>query len=187
MQSVVRKEDSLRWWYPWFVCKSTDRGMQRRRYRTITPTCDRWNIQKSNSQHQQRSKSTYKIKRIKVESQLAFFDKRVFDPNVNRYLNKAFDQCYIQNEKEKKWYYNKRVCEIDQGSFTSFVSSIYGARKIAEKRGLHQSIVTNWIQTKIPFALLNLALQCLRRPRSISRNVCFVGNNIETAHEVVKI
>ena len=130
--------------------------MQTRRYRTITLTCDRWNIQQSNSQYQQRSKSTYKIKGIKVESQLAFFDKRVFDPNVNLYLNKAFDQCYIQNEKEKKWHYNKRVCEIDQGSFTSFVSSIYGgmgrecstfynklARKIAEKRELHQSIVTN--------------------------------------------
>ena len=44
-----------------------------------------------------------------VRDQQAFFDVRVFDPNPNRYLNKALPQCYIQNEKEKKHQYNERV------------------------------------------------------------------------------
>ena len=61
------------------------------------------------------------------------------------------------------------------------------AKKIAEKRELHQSIVINWIRTKTYFALLKSALPWLRGSRSISRNVCFVGEKIEAAHEVAKI
>ena len=93
-----------------------------------------------------------------------------------------------------------KVLEIDHGSFTPPVFSIYGgmgrecsmfynklAKKIAEKRELHQSIVTNWIRTKISFALLKSALLCLSGSTSISRNVCFAGDNIEVAHEVAKI
>ena len=61
------------------------------------------------------------------------------------------------------------------------------AKKIAEKRELHQSMVINWIRTKTSFALLNSALLWLRGSRSISRNVCFVGDKTEAAHEVAKI
>ena len=61
------------------------------------------------------------------------------------------------------------------------------AKKIAEKGELHQSIVTNWIRTKISFELLKSALLCLRESRNISRNVCFVGDNIEAAHKFAKI
>ena len=44
-----------------------------------------------------------------VKDQQPFLDVRVFDPNANRYLNKALPQCYIKNEKEKKRQYNERV------------------------------------------------------------------------------
>ena len=121
-----------------------------------------------------------------VRGQQAFFDVGVSDPNANQYLNKALPQCYIQNEKEEERQYNERVLEIDHGSFTPFVFPIYGgmgrksrafynrlAKKIAEKRELHQSVVINWIRTKISFALLKSALLCLRGSRSISRNACF--------------
>ena len=93
-----------------------------------------------------------------------------------------------------------KVLEIDHGSFTPLVFSICGGmgrecsmfynklvKKIAEKRELHQSIVTNWIRTKISFALLKSALLCLSGSTSISRNVCFAGDNIEVAYEVAKI
>ena len=60
-------------------------------------------------------------------------------------------------------------------------------KEITEKGELDQSIVANWIQIKISFASLESAVLCLRGSRSISRNVCVVGDNIETAHEVAKI
>ena len=56
------------------------------------------------------------------------------------------------------------------------------AKEIAEKQELHQSIVTNWLRTKIFVALLKSALLCIRGLRSLSRYVCFVGDNIEAAH-----
>ena len=82
-----------------------------------------------------------------MRGQQAFFAVRLFGPNANRYLNKALPQCFIQNEKDKKWQCNERVLEIDHGSFTPLVFLIYGsmerecstshkrlAKKIAEKR-----------------------------------------------------
>ena len=57
-----------------------------------------------------------------VRGQQTFLDVRVFDPNANRYLNKALPQCYIQYEKEKKRQYNDRVLEIYPGSFTPLSS-----------------------------------------------------------------
>ena len=48
----------------------------------------------------------------------AFFSRKVFDPNTNRYLKAALPQCYIQNGKEKKRKFNNRVLQIDHGSFT---------------------------------------------------------------------
>ena len=59
-----------------------------------------------------------------MRGQHTLFDVRGFDPNANRYLNKALSQCYIQNEKEKKRQYNERVLEIDHRSFTPLVFSI---------------------------------------------------------------
>ena len=87
-------------------------------------------------------------------------------------------------KKEKKHRYNERVLEIDHESFTPLVLSIYWgmgrecgtfynrlAKKTAEKPELYQPIVTNWMQTKISFLLLKLALLCLCGSRSINRNV----------------
>ena len=59
-------------------------------------------------------------------------------------------------------------------------------KKILEKQDLHQSIVTYWIQTKISSLLLKSAL-CLCRSKRLSRNVCFVGDNIEVAYKAAKI
>ena len=109
-----------------------------------------------------------------MRRQQALFDVRVFNQNANRYLNKALPQCSIQNEKEKKQQCNDRVLEIDNGKFTPLVflmlrgmgreCSTFNdrlAKNIAVKQELHQSIATNWIQTKIYLTLLKLALLCL--------------------------
>ena len=135
-----------------------------------------------------------------VRGQQAFFDVRVFDPNAKRYLHKALPQCYTQNEKEKKRQYNERILEVEHGSFTPLVFSIYGgmgrecsmfynklSQKISEKKDIHKSIATNWIRTKLSFALLKSALLCIRGSRSLDRKVCFVDDDIKIAHEVAKI
>ena len=61
--------------------------------------------------------------------QQAFFDIRVFDPNACRYLNKSLQQCQSMNEHEKKRSCNERVLQVDYGTFTRLLISIYGSMR----------------------------------------------------------
>ena len=61
-----------------------------------------------------------------ISGQRAFLDVRVFDPNTSRYTKQALSQSYALNEKEKKRNYNERILDVDNGSFTPLVFSLYG-------------------------------------------------------------
>ena len=64
-----------------------------------------------------------------VRGQQLFLDARIFDPNANRYLNKALFQCYIQNEKETKQKYSERVLEIDHEIYLTCILNLWGYGK----------------------------------------------------------
>lgn len=120
-----------------------------------------------------------------IRGQMAFFDVRVL-----RYSNQTLKQeCYANNEREKKRQYNERIMQVDQGSFTPLVFTVTGgmgheykvfffrlAQMISRKRNLQQSVVTSWIRKKINFALIRSMSMCLRGSRSIEK--C-VSNDIE--------
>ena len=110
-----------------------------------------------------------------VSGQKAFFNVRVFDPNARRYSKQTLKQCYSLNKKEKKRYYNTRIMEVDQGSFTPLVFTVAGgiggevrafylrlATLLSLKNGIEKSKVTSWIRSKVNFALLRSMLLCLR-------------------------
>ena len=59
--------------------------------------------------------------------QQVFPNIRVFDPNACRYLNKSPQPCHAMNELKKKRSYNERVLEVDHGTFTPLVFSVYGS------------------------------------------------------------
>ena len=80
-------------------------------------------------------------------------------------------QCHVINENEKKRGYNERVLQVDHGTFTPLVFSIYGSMSregsqlsdlLSEKRNLPKSVVANWVRSKVCFALLKSILLCLR-------------------------
>ena len=92
-----------------------------------------------------------------VGGQEAFLDIMVFDPNANRYLNSTLPRCYKINEKEKKLSYNNRTLQIEHGTFTPLVFSIYGsmwsdctkfysklAELLSDKRKESKSLTVNW-------------------------------------------
>ena len=94
--------------------------------------------------------------------QQTFFDIRVFDPNACRYLNKSLQQCHAMNEHEKKRLYNEWMLQVDHGTFTPLVFSIYGSmgrecnmfysrlsQLISDRRNLSKLITMNWIRTKV--------------------------------------
>ena len=101
------------------VCKDVDIEPQ-----LLPVTGETFNNRTTNTSNEARV--DIKSKGFWVRGQQAFFDVRVFDPNANRYLNKALPQCYIQNEKEKKRQYNERVLEIDHGSLPPLYSQFMG-------------------------------------------------------------
>ena len=102
-----------------------------------------------------------------TRGQQAFFDTRIFNSFALKHSRQNLAKAYKSNEAEKKHSYNQRIIEVEYGTFTPLVLSANGgmgrefqhfvstlAEKIATKRNLPASEVTNWIRTKICFALI---------------------------------
>ena len=113
-----------------------------------------------------------------VRNQRAFFDIRVFDPNARRYQKQSLRQTYITNEKEKKRHYGERVLQIENGSFTPLVFSVFGgmgdecktffkrlSSLLSEKRLENLATVVTWVRKRVCFALLRSVLLCVRGSR----------------------
>ena len=118
-----------------------------------------------------------------IRGQRAFFDVRVFNPNAQRYLRQTLKQSFAVNEREKH-HCNRRIMEVDQGSFTPLVFTLNGgmageckvfysrlAMLLSSKRGVEKFQVTTWIRTKINFALLRSMILCLRGSRTTSSGI----------------
>lgn len=113
-----------------------------------------------------------------VRNQRAFFDIRVFYPNARRFQGQSLKQTYISNEKEKKRAYNERVLQVEGGTFTPLVFSVFGgmgeecklffkrlSSMLSEKRKEDHATVATWVRRRVCFALLRSALTCLRGTR----------------------
>ena len=121
----------------------------------------------------------------------AFFDIRVFDPNACRHLIKSLQQCHAMKNHEKKRSHNELVLQVNHGTLTPLVFSLYGSmgrecdmfyswlsQLISDKRNLLKSITMNWIRTKVCFALLKLSLLCLRGSRTVSNVTLNIHSNM---------
>ena len=135
-----------------------------------------------------------------VKGQRAFFDIRVFNPYAQRYSTQCVKSSYVINEKEKKCQYNRRILEIERGSFTplifattdgvgreceSFIHAL--ATMLAEKRDQPFSNVINWIRTKISFALTSSTILCIRGTRTVWRNPVISESHIGTVNATAVI
>ncbi len=110
----------------------------------------------------------------------SIFYVRIFNPNAPRYINQKLPKTYVTHEKEKKRKYVERALDVEGGTFTPLVFSVFGGmgqecqmfykrlcQLLSEKRGEDIGIVTSWVQTTISFALLRsvlVAIQWSRHP-----------------------
>ena len=114
------------------------------------------------------------------EGQNAFFDVRVTNADNASQKDKPLKSVLRNHEQEKKRAYNKRIMEIDQGTFTPIVLTVKGvighegslyhkilAEKIANKSGERYEDVTRLIRIKTSFLVLRAALLCLRGSRVV--------------------
>ena len=125
-----------------------------------------------------------------------FLDIRISDPNANRYLNGTLPRCHEINEKEKKRNYNNRILQIEHGTFTPLLFSIYGsmgkectkfysklAELLSEKSKESKSLTVNWLRTKSYFGLSKSCLLFLRGSRSVNR-IIKIDDNMIVANEL---
>ena len=111
-------------------------------------------------------------------SQDAFFDVRVFNPFAPSNQS-SLRFTYGKHEREKPRVYEKRVIQIEHGSFTPLVFSACGgirpaaqvvynliAAKLAEKRGAPHERIVSWIRYMLRSSLLRSAIRCIRSLRS---------------------
>ena len=112
--------------------------------------------------------------------ELAFFDVKVFNPLARTYMNQSLEAAFKTNETNKKNLYNNRIIQVEKGSFTPVVLSSLGGfgvesgrflakliELVSQKKNLEQSVVANYIRTKISFELVRSQIACIRGARSL--------------------
>ena len=104
-----------------------------------------------------------------------YFDVRVTHPNCKTNIFKPLAQVFAEHEKAKKDTYEERVRESEKGSFIPLIFSTSGgmgpmtsvlvkrlSEKISDNSYEARRMVTNYIRTKIRFAILRSTLIALR-------------------------
>ena len=113
---------------------------------------------------------------------MAYFDVKVFNPYAKSYMNQSLEAAFKTGESTKKRAYNTRVIRIEHGTFTPLVFSSCGGNgfetgafvsklteKLAEKKDLAASVVSNYIRTKVSFELVRSQVACIRGSRKLRK------------------
>ena len=103
---------------------------------------------------------------------------RAFNSHAPSNCTSSTDACYKRHGQEKRRSYEKRILEVEHGTFTPLVWSSSGgcgpsatvalkrlAGLISEKHGQPYSSALSFIRCRLLFSLLNSAVACLRAPR----------------------
>ena len=94
-------------------------------------------------------------------------------------MNSSIKSILQKHETEKKRAYNRRVMEVEHGSFTPLVFTTTGvmshecsifhkalAEKLSNKQGERYEVVMSYLRVKLSFLALKSTLLCLRGSRS---------------------
>ena len=114
------------------------------------------------------------------ESEMAFFDVKVFNPYAKSHMNQTLEAAFKEGEKGKKKDNNGRVVLVEHETFTPLVCSACGGNgfetgmfisklteKLAEKKDMAQSVVANYVRTKVAFELVRSQVACIRGSRRL--------------------
>ena len=112
------------------------------------------------------------------EGQNAFFDVWVTNPDNKSQHDSSIKAVLRKHESEKKRQYNRRIIEVEHGSFTPLIFTTTGvmshecsifhkslAEKISKKRGDRYEEVVRYLRVKFSFLALKATLLCLRGSR----------------------
>ena len=108
---------------------------------------------------------------------------RVTNINSESQKNTQINTILTHHEQEKKRQYNRRVMQVEQGSFTPLIFTTTGvmgfecakyhkslAEKLSTKNGEKYEDVMRYLRVKLSFLALKSTLLCLRGSRSRCKN-----------------
>ena len=108
---------------------------------------------------------------------VALLDIRVIDTDAQSYLSRSVQSILSSAETEKRTKY-QAACEFRRAAFTPFITSVDGALGKESKAFLHKLTglltikwqksldeTTNWIRTRLSFAILRATNHCIRGSR----------------------
>ena len=118
------------------------------------------------------------------QGQNAFFDVRVTNIDSISQRGASLATVMKNHEQEKKRSYNRRVMQIEHGTFTPLIFTTTGvmgyecakyhkslAAKLSEKKGERYEDVMRYLRVKLSFLALKSTLLCLRGSRSTFKNI----------------
>ena len=118
------------------------------------------------------------------DGQNSFFDVRVTNADNDSQQHMKVEAVLRKHEMEKKRNYNRRVMEVEQGSFTPLVFTTSGvmshecskyhkvlAEKLSVKKNEKYEDIMRYLRVKVSFLALKATLLCLRGTRCNHRNV----------------
>ena len=113
------------------------------------------------------------------DGQNAFFDVRVTNADSDSQQNATVSSVLRRHELEKKRNYNRRIMEVEHGTFTPLVFTTSGvmghecsiyhknlALKLSLKRNERYEEVVRYLRVKLSFLALKSTLLCLRGSRT---------------------
>ena len=116
------------------------------------------------------------------EGQSAYFDVRITNLDCASQRNSSTKSVLRTHENQKKNNYNRRVMEVEHGTFTPLVFSTTGvmahectifhknlAEKLSVKKNERYEEIMRYLRVKFSFLALKSTLLCLRGSRTISR------------------
>lgn len=126
--------------------------------------------------------------------QHAYFDVKVINPNSESYISTPTEKIYDRAEKDKKRKYNDRIMNVEGGTFTPLIFSVYGGvgpeahrfikllcNKISYKHKQNYNDTIKYFRCKLAFLLRRLVLLCIRgsRTTNVKNIVSFDTDDIE--------
>ena len=114
------------------------------------------------------------------DGQNAYFDVRVTNADSASQQDSSIKSVLRAHEQQKKRAYDRRVMEVEHGSFTPLVFTTTGvmghecsvyhknlAEKLSEKKDEDYSEIMQYLRVKLSFLALKATLLCLRGSRSV--------------------
>ena len=122
--------------------------------------------------------------------QNAFFDVRVTNADNRSQQDMKLETVLKRHEQEKKRAYNRRVMEVEHGSFTPLVFTTSGvmshecsiyhktlAEKLSKKKEERYDVIVRYLRVKLSFLSLKATLLCLRGSRGAVNNTLENGDD----------